>query len=319
AAPKVRRIFELFAYHGCTLDMTIDRLASEGISYRDSIQRFPRSTLHAMLHDRAYIGEILHKGQWFPGKHEPLIDRDTWDRVQTLLGGQVYRTHELTYAGDLIRCSHCGHVITGERKTKKTKTGERDYVYYRCSKYNRKGHPRVRLTESDLDEQVLALFEKLRIEDEEVRDWVLRVLREQTREEQEHTREQRAEFARQLTVIESQRDRLLNLRLLGEIEADTFAAKGTELRDREARVRLQIEALNRAHDEDSDIAVKAFELSQNLMDKWVTADFATKRRILEITCLNFSLDDVSLCPIWRKPFDILAKGLFVQSSRGERI
>jgi hypothetical protein len=35
--------------------------------------------------------------------------------------------------------------------------------------------------------------------------------------------------------------------------------------------------------------------------------------------LNFSLDDVSLVPIWRKPFDILAKGLFVQSSRGERI
>jgi site-specific DNA recombinase len=319
AAPKVCRIFELFAYHGCTLDMIAERLAAEGVVYRDSIRRFPRSTIHAMLHDRAYIGEILHKGQWYPGKHTPLIDRATWDRVQVLLGGQVYRTHELTYASDLIQCGHCGHTITGERKTKKTKSGERDYVYYRCAKYNAKGHPRVRLTEADLDQQMLSLFAKLRIEDEEVRDWVLRVLRARTRDEQDCTREQRAELQRQLSLLEGQKDRLLNLRILDEIESDTYAAKSTELRDRAAALTLQVEALNRGHDEDADIAVKAFELSQSLMDKWVTSDYATKRRILEITCLNFRLDDVSLCPIWRKPFDVLAEGLLVQSSRGDRI
>jgi site-specific DNA recombinase len=119
--------------------------------------------------------------------------------------------------------------------------------------------------------------------------------------------------------LEGQKDRLLNLRLLGEIEADTFAAKSTEIRDRAAALTLEIEALNRGHDEDGDIAVKAFELSQSLNDKWLTADYAAKRRILEIVCLNFRLDDVTLCPEWRKPFDILAKGLLVQLSRGERI
>jgi site-specific DNA recombinase len=318
-APKVRRIFELFAFHGCTLDMIVERLAADGIIYKDSFARFPRSSIHAMLHDRAYIGEIEHKGQWYQGKHEPLLDRGTWDRVQSLLGGPVYRTHELTYASDLIKCGHCGHTITGERKTKQTKGGEKAYVYYRCSKYSRKDHPRVRLTEEDLDKQMLALFAKLRIEDEEVRDWVLRVLRARTREEQDQTREQRAESQRQLSQIEAQRDRLLNLRLLGEIEADTFAAKGTELRDREAQVRLKIESLARSHDEDGEIALKAFELSQSLVDKWVTADYAAKRRILEILCLNFRLDDVSLVPIWRKPFDILAERPFVQSSRGDWI
>ena len=153
-APKVQRIFELFAYHGLTLDMLIERLAAEGIVYRDSMPRFPRSTLHAILHDRAYIGEVEHKGQWYPGKHSPLVDRETWERVQALLGGQVYRTHELTYGSDLITCQ-CGHKIVGERKIKKTKAGDRDYNYYRCSKYTSKGHPRIRLTEADLDKQVL--------------------------------------------------------------------------------------------------------------------------------------------------------------------
>ena len=111
----------------------------------------------------------------------------------------------------------------------------------------------------------------------------------------------------------------VNLRLLEEIDADTYAAKDMELRDRAARIKLQTETLDRGHDEDGDIAVKAFELSQGLMGKWVTADYATKRRILEIVCLNFSLVDVSLCPIWRKPFDVLAEGLSVPLSRGDWI
>lgn len=89
-----------------------------------------------------------------PGTHEPLVDGATWDRVQVLLGDKVYRPHE-TYAGELITCGHCGHPITHGLKTKRTKSGEKEYVYYRCSKYNAAGHPRVRITEPDLDRQVL--------------------------------------------------------------------------------------------------------------------------------------------------------------------
>ena len=88
----------------------------------------------------------------------------------------------MTYAGELITCGHCGHPVTGEIITKKTKSGERKYVYYRCTRYTTAGHPRVRVTEADLDRQVLAMFARIRIEDEKVRDWFLRVLRAKTRE-----------------------------------------------------------------------------------------------------------------------------------------
>jgi site-specific DNA recombinase len=123
----------------------------------------------------------------------------------------------------------------------------------------------------------------------------------------------------QLTVIQGQTDQLLNLRLLEEIDADTFAAKSTELRDRAARLKLQAEVLDRGHDENADIAIKAFELSQSLISKWVTADYAAKRQILEIVCLNWRLDGVTLCPIMRKPFDVLAEGLTSKESRGDKI
>ena len=104
-----------------------------------------------------------------------------------------------------------------------------------------------------------------------------------------------------------------------EIDPDTFAAKNTELRDRAARLKLQADALDRGHDENADIAIKAFELSQGLMSKWVAADYAAKRQILEIVCLNWRLDDATLIPTMRKPFDVLAEGLISQQSRGNKM
>ncbi len=90
--------------------------------------------------------------------------------------------------------------------------------------------------------------------------------------------------------------RLLNLGLLEEIDVDTFATKNTELRDRTADLQSQIVACDRNRNEIIDTAIKAFELSQNLRAKWFAADWAAKRRILEIMCLNWKLDGVSLVP-----------------------
>jgi hypothetical protein len=109
------------------------------------------------------------------------------------------------------------------------------------------------------------------------------------------------------------------MRINREIDGDVFAAKQTELRDRIANLKLQLDVIDRSHDEMCDLAVKVFELSQALRQKWVTADYATKRRILEIVFLNCRLDGATLVPTIRKPFDVLVEGLLVQSSRGDRI
>ncbi|MGB1123678.1 MAG: recombinase zinc beta ribbon domain-containing protein [Phycisphaeraceae bacterium] len=248
-----------------------------------------------------------------------LRDRKTFDRVQALLGGSNYRSHELTYAGELITCGHCGSPITGECKTKKTKSGEKHYRYYRCSKYNTPGHPRIRLREAELDQQVLDLFDKIKIDDPKVRDWFVRALQAKVRDGQKQTEKYSAEINRQLTSLRDQQNRLLNLRLMEEIDKNTFAEKNTELRDRIAQLSLQLEADDRNRAEQGEVALKVFELSQTLKDKWLTADYRAKRRILEIVCLNSFLRDVSLDMTLNKPFDVLAEGLESAENRGDRI
>ena len=316
---KVRRIFHLYAYENHTLDSLVRQLEAEGIEYRLGRREFPRSSIYKILRDRAYIGEVFFRGHWHPGSFEAIIDRTTWDRVQALLGGKSYRAYELTYSGGLIRCGHCGNFITGESKTKQAKDGEREYVYYRCTHYNEPDHPRVRLSEAKLDKMMLGIFDSLRLKHDEVRDWFGSMLRKVVRIDQKDTSAKIGDLQRQVALLRKQHDELLNLRLMQEIDPDTWATKSTELRDREARLSLEIEACGRDRHEGADLAVRAFELSQSLAEKWVAADYAEKRQYLEIVLLNLTLLDVSLVPEWRKPFNILAEGLSVQWSRGDRI
>ena len=162
------------------------------------------------------------------------------------------------------------------------------------------------------------MFDELRIKVDNIRDWLARVLRARTQDNQREATERHAELSRQLTLLRNQQDRLLNLRLLEEIDESTFARKNTALGDQISALTLQIEACDRNHGEKTDVAVKAFELSQALSEKWLRADARAKRRLLEIVCLNYSLDDVTLVPEMRKPFDILAEDVVSSLSRGDR-
>ena len=320
AAANVKRIFHLYAYENLTLDGLVAKMNSEGRIWRTSQPKFPRSSIHNILKDRAYIGELEYNGNWYPGKHEALVDRATWDRVQALLGGHVYNATTLTYAGQFMTCRHCGHPITGELVKKKRKDGGvNHHVYYRCTYYNRNDHPRIRVREADIEQQVLAIFDKMKVENEELRDWFRMVLASQTRDAQTESLAQRGELQRQETLLVQQQDRLLNLRLAEDIDQETFARKSTEIRDRLASIKLQLDVLDRGHDENAELASKVFELSQTLKQQWFTADYAAKRRILEIVFLNCDLDGVTLCPTMRKPFDVLAEGLISEKSRGDRI
>jgi hypothetical protein len=95
---------------------------------------------------------------------------------------------------------------------------------------------------------MLALFDRIRIEDSSVRDWFRAVLVSQSKDAQIENLAKRAELQRQETLLFAKRDRLLNLRIEGEIDEATFARKQTEMRDRLAAIKLQVNALDRSHD-----------------------------------------------------------------------
>ncbi len=309
-AENVKRIFHLYAFGHCTLDMIVKQLPGEGRVYKPKQPHWVRSKIHRILRDRAYIGDLKYHKQWQRGGHEPIIDRDTFDRVQTLLGGKIYKSNELTYGGELMSCGHCGRPLTGELVRKKS---GKTYVYYRCARYTEPGHPRVRLRESEIDEQVLGLFDRIK-QPESVQRLFRNALASWMTTHHSRARSRAKEVQSQLDDVRRQQERLLNLHLAGTVEEQTFATKNLELRDRVAKLTLQIEATDRKKDENADLALRVFELSQRLRDKWVTADFPVKRRLLSFVCLNFVLEGVTLAISTRKPFNCLVERLSVSDS-----
>src|SRR5271156_3062604 len=50
-----------------------------------------RGHLYKILSNPIYLGRLTHKGQAHDGLHDPIIDQDAWDRVQTLLAEHAQR------------------------------------------------------------------------------------------------------------------------------------------------------------------------------------------------------------------------------------
>ncbi len=42
---------------------------------------FAKNTVHRILRNRIYIGEIGNKGEWFPGEHKSIISKDLWAKA----------------------------------------------------------------------------------------------------------------------------------------------------------------------------------------------------------------------------------------------
>jgi hypothetical protein len=81
-----------------------------------------RSAIYKIFTKPFYYGwfEYPHgSGQWYQGKHEPMITEAEYDRVQALLGRngnpRAQSQHEFAFTG-LIRCGDCGRAVTAEEK-----------------------------------------------------------------------------------------------------------------------------------------------------------------------------------------------------------
>src|SRR5947209_17348372 len=52
-------------------------------------QPFSRGAMFHLLQNRVYVGEIVHKGQCYPGQHAGIVERAIFDRVQAKLARQL--------------------------------------------------------------------------------------------------------------------------------------------------------------------------------------------------------------------------------------
>lgn len=82
-AEHVRWIFSRFLEIGSATELA--RAVQDRGLLTPRGNRIDKKYLYRMLNNRAYIGEAVHKDMSYPGEHDAIIDRATWDKVHTIL------------------------------------------------------------------------------------------------------------------------------------------------------------------------------------------------------------------------------------------
>jgi DNA invertase Pin-like site-specific DNA recombinase len=173
-AAQVRLIFQRYLALGCltkTLeDLHKQRLVSKRTHRKDGSTRggipFGRGALSNLLKNRAYVGEIVHKGQYFPGEHTPIIEMETFEAVQAVLA-----THARGRGGNRTTEAFLltGRIFDDRGNRMVPSTSKKGGVYYRYyvssvvnqGRKNEAGSV-LRVSAPDVEEAVMAAVQKKR-------------------------------------------------------------------------------------------------------------------------------------------------------------
>ena len=121
-----------------------------------------------LLQNRKYIGECYGIENY----HEAIIDRDTFDMVQEMLGRNVRQTKFRTYIfSGLCTCSDCGRRLVGT--TDKIKPRNERYKVYRCMGHYRAIQDCINsksLNEKKLEKYLVENLKELAFADISVKD-----------------------------------------------------------------------------------------------------------------------------------------------------
>ena len=124
-APLVKWAFEAYADGDWTLRRLLAELSEQGLTRRPGphapVKPIGMSALHKILTNTYYTGVVTYQGVIYPGKHEPLVSRQLFERVQSALkahncAGERQHVHNHYLKGS-IYCGTCGRrlAVTNSR------------------------------------------------------------------------------------------------------------------------------------------------------------------------------------------------------------
>ena len=232
-ASLIRKAFELYAQDNSRLEDISDFLAQQGITSRDN-KNLKRDRISFILSNPFYVGLFRYAGEIHEGKHQPVVSKKIFDKVQEILK-QRGRPHHKTknepqaFCG-LLKCGGCGMDVTAEYKVKRQKNGnEHYYVYYHCTRKNKAvkcKEPCIR--QESLDQQISSLLQKFSLRE----DWAEDLLKMLEKDKSE-TAQSSAAFVQEnrnkVVEIQTKLQRLLDGYLEQDIDREVYREEKAKL------------------------------------------------------------------------------------------
>lgn len=140
-APVIKQMFEKVAYEKWS-GRKIYHWLKFDMNFRSVTRNKPLtlSNIYRLLQTPFFYGQFEYptgSGNWYTGKHEPLITKELFNIVQEQLHQQIKRSgRNIEFAfTKLMLCGKCGSSVSAQEKYKTLKDGSiSKYIYYGCSR-----------------------------------------------------------------------------------------------------------------------------------------------------------------------------------------
>lgn len=167
-APVIKEMFEKVAYDKWSGRKLYNWLKFD-LNFKTSTgnKNLTLGNIYVLLQNHFYHGTFEYpknSGNWYKGRHKPIITKELFDQVQTQLKGNTLKTRqEKEFAfTKLMKCGLCGSGITADEKYKKLKNGEvNTHVYYGCTKVRDRNCKCGYINETDLIKQLQNLVDSI--------------------------------------------------------------------------------------------------------------------------------------------------------------
>ncbi len=165
-APIVKKMYEKVAndkwsgrkiYHWLKFELNFKSVGNYNIAL---------GNIYRTLSNPFYYGVFEYpkkSGNWYTGKHETIVTKELFDKVQEQLKrDDIHRQNKEFAFTKLMICGLCGSGISAEEKYKPLKNGTTArYIYYGCGRSKDRHCKSMYLREEDLIEQLVKLMDKI--------------------------------------------------------------------------------------------------------------------------------------------------------------
>jgi len=164
----IRQMFEKVAYEKWSGRKIYNWLRFD-LNFRTALgkKHLSLGNIYRLLENTFYYGPFEYprgSGNWYQGKHEPIITKEVFDLVQDQMkNSQLVRRENIEFAfTKIMTCGLCGSGISATEKFKKLKNGGYNrHIYYGCTKAKDKNCKSGYISEEDLIKQLQKQVEKL--------------------------------------------------------------------------------------------------------------------------------------------------------------
>jgi site-specific DNA recombinase len=129
------------------------------------------SNVYNVLKNPFYCGMFEYprgSGQWYTGKHQPLISKEMFQLVQEKIAEEnrpKKKFRDFTFT-KLMTCGYCGSGVTAQEKSKALKDGGMNwYIYYSCDKFKDHHCKNPFIREDNLVTLLLELIDQISLDE----------------------------------------------------------------------------------------------------------------------------------------------------------